>query len=133
MIYGSARVSSDGQSEAAQVAGRARKAVEPGHHQCVAGGELGQHAAKLRPVGLGSAGDLAEHFASPGGAKLAHHARTSEGRARAKANGQSLGRKPKLTDHQRAEAIRRRDAGEALGSIARSYNVSPATISRLTA
>src|SRR5215469_10876488 len=59
-------------------------------------------------------------------------ARTSEGRARAKANGQSLGRKPKLTGHQRGEAIRRRDAGEALGSIARSYNVSPATISRLT-
>jgi DNA invertase Pin-like site-specific DNA recombinase len=60
-------------------------------------------------------------------------ARTSEGRARAKANGQSLGRKPKLTQHQRSEAIRRRDAGEALGSIARSYNVSHSTISRLTA
>jgi DNA invertase Pin-like site-specific DNA recombinase len=60
-------------------------------------------------------------------------ARTSEGRARAKANGQSLGRKPKLTPHQKHEAIKRRDNGEALGSIARSYNVSPATISRLTA
>src|ERR1700751_3594549 len=60
-------------------------------------------------------------------------ARTSEGRARAKANGQSLGRKPKLTPHQKQEAIRRRDDGEPLGSIARSYNVSPSTISRLTA
>jgi len=59
-------------------------------------------------------------------------ARTSEGRARAKANGQSLGRKPKLTPHQKQEAIRRRDDGEPLGSIARSYNVSPSTISRLT-
>jgi DNA invertase Pin-like site-specific DNA recombinase len=60
-------------------------------------------------------------------------ARTGEGRARAKANGQSLGRKPKLTPHQQHEAIQRRDRGEALGSIARSYNVSPSTISRLTA
>jgi DNA invertase Pin-like site-specific DNA recombinase len=58
--------------------------------------------------------------------------RTSEGRARAKANGQSLGRKPKLTSHQKQEAIRRREDGEPLGSIARSYNVSPSTISRLT-
>jgi DNA invertase Pin-like site-specific DNA recombinase len=61
------------------------------------------------------------------------HARTSEGRARAKANGQSLGRKPKLTPHQQHEAIQRRDRGEPLGSIVRSYNVSSSTISRLTA
>jgi DNA invertase Pin-like site-specific DNA recombinase len=59
--------------------------------------------------------------------------RTGEGRARAKANGQSLGRKPKLTPHQRREAIQRRDRGEFLGDIARTYNVSPSTISRLTA
>jgi hypothetical protein len=60
-------------------------------------------------------------------------ARTGEGRARAKANGQSLGRKPKLTPHQQREAIQRRDRGEPLGDIARSYHVSPSTISRLTA
>jgi DNA invertase Pin-like site-specific DNA recombinase len=55
-------------------------------------------------------------------------ARTGEGRERARSNGQSLGRKPKLTQHQRSEAIRRRDDGEPLGSIARSYNVSSSTI-----
>ena len=60
-------------------------------------------------------------------------ARTGEGRARAKANGQSLGRPFKLTPHQRSEAIRRRDRGEPLSDIARSYNVHPSTISRLTA
>jgi DNA invertase Pin-like site-specific DNA recombinase len=60
-------------------------------------------------------------------------ARTGEGRARAKANGQSLGRPFKLTPHQRSEAIRRRDRGETLSNIARSYNVHPSTISRLTA
>src|SRR5580700_584871 len=60
-------------------------------------------------------------------------ARTGEGRERAKARGQSLGRPFKLTPHQRSEAIRRRDRGEPLSDIARSYNVHPSTISRLTA
>jgi DNA invertase Pin-like site-specific DNA recombinase len=60
-------------------------------------------------------------------------ARTGEGRERAKARGQSLGRPFKLTPHQRSEAIRRRDRGEPLNDIARSYNVHPSTISRLTA
>src|SRR5882724_1179119 len=58
--------------------------------------------------------------------------RTGEGRERAKARGVKLGRKPKLTDHQKREAIRRRNQGETLAEIARGYNVSPATISRLT-
>jgi DNA invertase Pin-like site-specific DNA recombinase len=61
-------------------------------------------------------------------------ARTAEGRERAKARGVKLGRKPKLTPHQRREAIRRRDSGkETLIEIARSYNVSHSTISRLAA
>ncbi len=58
-------------------------------------------------------------------------ARTSEGRARAVANGVKLGRKPILTPHQRREAIKRVNAEkESLGEIARSYNVSRWTISR---
>jgi len=57
--------------------------------------------------------------------------RTSEGRERAKAKGVRMGRKPKLTHHQRQEAIARREAGESLVGIARSYNVSHSTISRL--
>lgn len=59
-------------------------------------------------------------------------ARTGEGRARAKARGVRLGCKPKLTVHQRREALARRAAGEALTDIARSYNVSHSTISRLS-
>ena len=39
-------------------------------------------------------------------------ARTGEGRERAKAKGVKMGRKPKLTDHQKREAIRRRDHGD---------------------
>ena len=61
-------------------------------------------------------------------------ARTSEGRERAKAKGVKMGRKPKLTEHQKREAIRRRDHGdETLAEIGRSYNVSGWTISRLSA
>ena len=58
-------------------------------------------------------------------------ARTSEGRTRAKARGQSLGRPFKLTLHQRREALLRKDAGESMREIARSYAVSASTISRL--
>lgn len=58
-------------------------------------------------------------------------ARTDEGRKRAQARGVRFGRKLKLTPHQIAEALQRREAGEALVEIGRSYNVSHSTISRL--
>lgn len=57
--------------------------------------------------------------------------RTGEGRKRAMAKGIKFGRKPKLSAHQRAEAIKRRDAGETLSAIAATYAVSIAMISRL--
>jgi DNA invertase Pin-like site-specific DNA recombinase len=61
-------------------------------------------------------------------------ARTGEGRERAKARGVKMGRPPKLTPHQQKEAIKRREQGdESLTEIGRSYNVSAATISRLSA
>ena len=47
--------------------------------------------------------------------------RTGEGRKRAMAAGVKFGRKPKLSDFQRQEAIKRRAAGETLASIAKSY------------
>jgi DNA invertase Pin-like site-specific DNA recombinase len=59
--------------------------------------------------------------------------RTSDGRARAKAEGVRFGRKPKLTPHQQREALRRIDAGEAMREVARTFNVDHATISRLAA
>jgi DNA invertase Pin-like site-specific DNA recombinase len=58
-------------------------------------------------------------------------ARTTEGRKRAQARGIRFGRKPKLTAHQQQEALARRAGGEALVDIARTYNVSHSTISRL--
>ena len=58
-------------------------------------------------------------------------ARTEEGRKRAQARGVRFGRKLKLTRHQITGALRRRELGEALVEIGRSYNVSHSTISRL--
>ena len=57
--------------------------------------------------------------------------RTNEGRQRAMANGIKFGRRRKLTKNQRDEALARRNAGEPLVKIAKSYNVSHSTISRL--
>jgi len=58
-------------------------------------------------------------------------ARTSDGRARAKARGVRFGRPPALTAHQRQEALKRLANGETQTDIARSYNVSHVTIGRL--
>ncbi len=57
--------------------------------------------------------------------------RTAEGRSRAKAQGKHMGRPPSLTPSQKKEAIKRRSQGATLDELARSYNVSRATISRL--
>jgi len=60
-------------------------------------------------------------------------ARTGEGRTRAKARGVKFGRPAALTPHQRREAMQRLANGEAQADVARSFNVSQATISRLAA
>ena len=57
--------------------------------------------------------------------------RTGEGRKRAQARGVRFGRPPVLTSHQRQEAIQRLAEGHSQADVARSYNVSQATISRL--
>jgi DNA invertase Pin-like site-specific DNA recombinase len=57
--------------------------------------------------------------------------RTAEGRSRAKARGQHMGRPPKLTPQQQKEARRRRAEGATLNELAKSYNVGRVTISRL--
>jgi DNA invertase Pin-like site-specific DNA recombinase len=60
-------------------------------------------------------------------------ARTGEGRKGAQERGVKFGRKPSLTPHQQAEALARRAQGETLMDIARSFNCSHSTISRLAA
>jgi len=56
---------------------------------------------------------------------------TGEDRKRALA-GVKFGRKRKRSDYQRSEAIKRRDAGETLATIAKSYGVDLSMISRLS-
>jgi DNA invertase Pin-like site-specific DNA recombinase len=58
--------------------------------------------------------------------------RTAEGRSRAKARGQHMGRPSALTPQQQTEARKRRYEGATLKELAQSYNVGLATISRLS-
>ncbi len=57
--------------------------------------------------------------------------RTAEGRSRAQKRRQHMGRPPKLTPTQQAEARRRRAEGATFAELARSYDVGKSTISRL--
>jgi DNA invertase Pin-like site-specific DNA recombinase len=57
--------------------------------------------------------------------------RAREGLDAARERGSKFGRKPKLTAHQRSEALQRLAAGESARALGRSYDVHHATISRL--
>jgi DNA invertase Pin-like site-specific DNA recombinase len=101
--------------------------------------DIQQAGAGLRSLAepvLDTTGDFAELVLAMLGvaAKLERRRimeRTARGRADAKANGVRFGRKPSLTPHQQQEARKRIEVGETQRSVARSYNVSQATISRL--
>jgi DNA invertase Pin-like site-specific DNA recombinase len=182
MIYGYARVSTDGQSVDAQVRQLRAAGAETVYREVASGAKTDRaqlrrtldqldagdvlmvtrldrlarstrdllntlHMIAGRTAGFRSLGDTWADTTTPHGRLMLTvlgglaefereliRARTAEGRERAKARGIKLGRKPKLTPHQKREAIRRRDElGEPVREIARSYNVSHSTISRLTA
>ena len=59
------------------------------------------------------------------------HKRASEGRRAAIARGVRMGRKPKLTEHQRRIALQRMRAGESGRAIARDMGVAHTTINRV--
>jgi DNA invertase Pin-like site-specific DNA recombinase len=176
MIYGYARVSTDGQSVAAQVAALQAAGASKVFRE-VASGAKTDRAQLRKAIAALQAGDvlmvtrldrlarstrdLLNTLAAITGSKAvfrslgdawadtttAHgrlmltvlgglaeferdliRTRTGEGRARAVARGQKMGRPPKLTPHQQREAIKRRYRGEeSLADIGRSYNVSGAT------
>jgi len=102
--------------------------------------DIQQAGAGLRSLAepvLDTTGDFAELVLAMLGvaAKLERRRiieRTARGRADAKAAGVKFGRKPSLTPHQQREAMKRIEVGETQRSIARSFNVSQATISRLS-
>ena len=57
--------------------------------------------------------------------------RANDSRASARKRGVRFGRKPKLTDHQQAEALKRLAAGESCRAIGKTMGVHHATIARL--
>jgi DNA invertase Pin-like site-specific DNA recombinase len=141
MIVGYARVSTDGQTLDAQQSALTQAGAERVFAEKVSGAVTDRKAG----AGFRSLADAWADTTTPHGrlmltvlGGLAEFerslilARTSEGRTRAKARGVKFGRKPTLTPHQQTEARARRAAGEALVEIARTYNVSHSTISRLT-
>ena len=75
----------------------------------------------------------ASRYSAPQFERELIRARTGEGRKRAKARGVRFGRPRKLTAHQRQEALQRLTAGETQMDVARTFNLSSATISRLAA
>jgi DNA invertase Pin-like site-specific DNA recombinase len=179
MIYGYARVSTDGQSVDAQVRQLKGAGAAKVHREVASGAksdrsQLSKAVAQLeagdvlmvtrldrlarstrdllntlaaiaaRKAGFKSLGDVWANTTTAHGRLMLTilgglaefereliRARTGEGRARAVARCVKMGRKPKLTPHQKKEAIERRDNGEATREIARRYNVSHSTISRL--
>jgi DNA invertase Pin-like site-specific DNA recombinase len=181
MIYGYARVSTDGQSVDAQVRQLTKAGCKKVFRETASGAqtdraELRKALAKLdaadvlmvtrldrlarstrnllntlgtiadRKAGFRSLGDAWADTTTPHGRLMLTvlgglaefereliRSRTGEGRTRAKARGVKMGRPPKLTPHQIKEALRRRDAGEPMRDIAKTYNVSHSTISRLRA
>ena len=181
MMYGYARVSTDGQSVDAQVRQLTKAGCKKVFRETASGtkadrAELRKALAKLdeddvlmvtrldrlarstrdllntlatitdRKAGFRSLGDKWADTTTPHGRLMLTvlgglaefereliRTRTGEGRTRAKARGVKMGRPPKLTSHQVKEARRRRDAGEPMRDIARTYNVSHSTISRLGA
>jgi DNA invertase Pin-like site-specific DNA recombinase len=60
-------------------------------------------------------------------------ARTGEGRKRAQERGVRFGRPPKMTEHNKREALARLAAGETQAEVALTYRVDPAVICRLAA
>ncbi|MEQ8693788.1 MAG: recombinase family protein [Gammaproteobacteria bacterium] len=57
--------------------------------------------------------------------------RAADGRREARSRGVKFGPKPKLSDHQKAKALKRLAAGDGCREIARDMGVSHSTISRL--
>jgi DNA invertase Pin-like site-specific DNA recombinase len=149
MIYGYARVSTGSQSEAAQVTALKKHGAGKVFSEVAQGDRTDRGGASQVAQPISPRRRAHNHPARPAGPlnpRPVEHARGDHRQERRfPLAGRHMGRyhdiaralewadRFKLTDHQKREAIKRRNQGETLADIARSYNVSPATISRLAA
>lgn len=182
MIYGYARVSSDGQSTVAQVEELRRAGAEKIYSEKVSGAnianrkEMAKVIAKLedgdtllvtkldrlarstldllstldtlskRGAGFRSLGEEWANTTSASGRLMVTilggfaeferaliNSRTAAGRERAKLLGLHMGRRPKLTEAQRAYVAKERAAGLSTRELGRAMNVSHNTIARIPA
>jgi DNA invertase Pin-like site-specific DNA recombinase len=180
MIYGYARVSTDGQTLDAQVAALTAAGAAPVFRETASGAKTDRRelAKALRALDTGdtllvtrldrlarstrdllnildtiaktgagfrSLGDAWADTTTPHGPLMLTvlgglaefereliRARTGAGRIRAKARGVHMGRPPKLTPHQKREALKALADGTASqADLARRFNLSSSTISRL--
>lgn len=129
MIYGYARISTDGQSVDAQVA-QLKEAQAAKIFREVTSGAKTDRTQLRRAINALKPGDGLVVW--PTSSVNSIRSRPGKCRARAKARGQSLGRPFKLTARPQSEARSRRAAGEGLADIALTFNVSAAAIWRLT-
>ena len=133
MRYGYARVSTDGQSVDAQVRQLTKAGCKKVFRE-VASGAKTDRAQLRRLLDQLDAGDVLTVTRLD---RLARSTRdllnTLAAITAKKAGFRSLGDTWADTGHRKREAIKRRKQGETLADIGRSYNVSPATISRLEA
>jgi DNA invertase Pin-like site-specific DNA recombinase len=88
------------------------------------------HLDLTTPIGRGFIAFLSA-LAEDERQRIVKHA--NDGRRAARARGATFGRKPKLNEHQRREAIQRLAAGESARAVARTCAVHHATVSRLRA
>jgi DNA invertase Pin-like site-specific DNA recombinase len=134
MIYGYAQLSTDGQSVASQMEQLRAAGAEKVYREKRGSGARADGVQLRRVLAHHGKGDVLTVT------RLDHLARSTRdllntlAAITAKGAGfRSLGdtwaeRRPKLTEHQRREAIKRRDEGvETLAEIGRSYNVSVTT------
>jgi DNA invertase Pin-like site-specific DNA recombinase len=152
MIFGYARVSTDGQSVDAQVKALCAAGAEKVFRETASAAktdraQIGHAIAALGNAGAGfrSLADASVDTTIPHGRLMLTvlgglaeferkliRARTGEGRRRAKARGVHMGRPPVLTRHRREEALAAlAEGGATQADLTRRFNVNRCTISRL--